>query len=311
MPQQIEPPVSTLEATYKARETEGVLDLHFYRPTGFRLARFFAKMNMSPAGVTLLACLFGIIAGHLFFYRDLRTNVAGMALLVCANALDNADGQLARLTHRESREGRIIDSVADHLVFVSIYIHLALRYLVAGASPAILLLALAAGISHALQGAAADYYRTTYLYFATNRSRMELDSSFVLRSNFRKLSWRRQPWHKFLLALYLNFTRQQEMLSPNLRKVREAGGQLFGGQIPIWLKSRYQSLADPALKWWRLLMTNTRMLVLFAVLFIGQPIWYFWFELTLLNLLLVYLIICEENMAESLLEVAVRWQNSA
>ena len=311
MPQQIEPPVSTLEATYKARETEGVLDLYFYRPTGFHLARFFAKMNMSPAGVTLLACLFGIIAGHLFFYRDLRTNVAGMALLVCANALDNADGQLARLTHRESREGRIIDSVADHLVFVSIYIHLALRYLVAGASPAILLLALAAGISHALQGAAADYYRTTYLYFATNRSRMELDSSFVLRSNFRKLSWRRQPWHKFLLALYLNFTRQQEMLSPNLRKVREAGGQLFGGQIPIWLKSRYQSLAGPALKWWRLLMTNTRMLVLFAVLFIGQPIWYFWFELTLLNLLLVYLIICEENMAESLLEVAVRWQNSA
>jgi phosphatidylglycerophosphate synthase len=311
MPQQIEPPVSTLEATYKARETEGVLDLYFYRPIGFRLARFFAKMNMSPAGVTLLACLFGIIAGHLFFYRDLRTNVAGMALLVCANALDNADGQLARLTHRESREGRIIDSVADHLVFVSIYIHLALRYLVAGASPAILLLALAAGISHALQGAAADYYRTTYLYFATNRSRMELDSSFVLRSNFRKLRWCRQPWHKFLLALYLNFTRQQEMLSPNLRKVREAGGQLFDGQIPIWLKSRCQSLAGPALKWWRLLMTNTRMLVLFAVLFIGQPIWYFWFELTLLNLLLVYLIICEEDMAESLLEVAVRWQNSA
>src|SRR5437016_5987815 len=191
----IAPPRSALEATYKARETEGILDLYFYRPIGFRLARFFAKMNVSPAGVTLLACLSGIIAGHLFFYRDLRTNVAGMALLVCANALDNADGQLARLTHRESREGRIVDSLADHLVFVSIYIHLTLRYLVAGAPPAILLLALAAGISHALQGAAADYYRTTYLYFATNRSRMELDSSFVLRSNFRKLSWRRQPWH--------------------------------------------------------------------------------------------------------------------
>ena len=156
MPQQIEPPVSTLEATYKAPEVEGILDLYFFRPIGFPLARFFAKMNMSPAGVTLLACLFGIIAGHLFFYRDLRTNMAGMALLVCANALDNADGQLARLTHRESREGRIVDSLADHLVFVSIYIHLTLRYLVAGASPAILLLALAAGISHALQGAAAD-----------------------------------------------------------------------------------------------------------------------------------------------------------
>jgi len=64
-------------------------------------------------------------------------------------------------------------------------------------------------------------------------------------------------------------------------------------------------------KWWGLLMTNTRMLVLFALLFIGQPIWYFWFELTLLNLLLVYLILRQENMAESVEEAAVTWQNSA
>jgi hypothetical protein len=47
------------------------------------------------------------------------------------------------------------------------------------------------------------------------------------------------------------------------------------------------------------------MLVLFALLFIGQPIWYFWFELTLLNLLLVYLILRQENMAESLEQLVV------
>ncbi len=311
MPQQIESPVSALETTYKAREVEGVLDLYFYRPVGFRLAQFFAKVEMKPAGVTLLAGIFGVIAGHLFYYRDLRTNAVGMALLVCANALDNADGQLARLIHRESRKGRIIDSVADHLVSVSIYVHLTLRYLVEGTSPAVCLLALGAGISHALQGAAADYYRTTYLYFATNRSPMRLDSSSTLRSNFRELSWRREPWHKFLIALYLNFTRQQEMLSPHLKRLRDTAGQLFHSKIPNWLRTRYRNLAGPMFKWWGLLMTNTRMLVLFALLFIGQPIWYFWFELTLLNLLLVYLILRQENMAESVEEAAVTWQNSA
>ncbi len=311
MPQQIEPPVSALEATYKAREVEGVLDLYFYRPIGFRLAKFFAKIEMTPAAATLLAGVFGIIAGHLFYYRDLRTNVVGMALLVFANALDNADGQLARLTHRESREGRIIDSVADHLVFLSIYVHLTLRYLVEGSSPAICFLALAAGISHALQGAAADYYRSSYLYFVTTRARMGLDSSSELRSNYRELSWRSEPWKKFLLALYLNFTRQQEILSPHLKTLRDTADQLFHSEIPNWLRTRYRNLASPMFKWWGLLMTNTRMLVLFAVLFIGRPIWYFWFELTLLNLLLVYLIIREENMTESLLEVAVTWRNSA
>ena len=311
MPQQIESPVSAVEATYKAREVEGVLDLYLYRPVGFRLAQFFARVEMKPAGVTLLAGLFGIIAGHLFYYRDLRTNVLGMVLLVCANALDNADGQLARLTHQESREGRIIDSVADHLVSVSIYVHLTLRYLVEGASPAVCLLALAAGISHALQGAAADYYRTAYLYFATNRSPMELDSSSVLRSNFRELRWPHDPWHKFLLALYLNFTRQQEVLSPNLKNLRDTAAGLFRGEIPSWFRTRYRSLVSPMLRWWRLLMTNTRMLVLFALLFIGQPVWYFWFELIPLNLLFVYLIVRQENVSKSLLGLVTTRRDSA
>ena len=311
MPEQIEQRPSTIEATYKAREVEGVLDLYFYRPIGFRLARLFAKLKMTPAAVTWLGGLLGVIAGHLYYYRDLRTNVIGMALHVCANALDNADGQLARLTYREDRDGRIIDSIADHLVFLSIYVHLTLRYLVAGSSPAICLLALAAGISHALQGAAADYYRSSYLYFVTDRAGTGSDSSSVLRSNYRELSWRTKPWNKLLLALYLNFTRQQELLSPHLRRLRDTAGQLFHSEIPNWLRTRYRNLARPMFKWWSLLMTNTRMLVLFALLFIGQPIWYFWFELTLLNLLLVYLIVRQENMAKSLEEAAVTWRNSA
>src|SRR6478735_1400972 len=156
MPQQTETLSSRVEATYKARETEGVLDLYFYRPIGFRLAEFFAQRKMTPATVTLLGGACGVLAGHLYYYRDLRINIMGMVLHLCANALDNADGQLARLTQRESRKGSIIDSVADHLVFVSIYFHLALRCVSEGSSPAIWVLALVAGISHALQGAAAD-----------------------------------------------------------------------------------------------------------------------------------------------------------
>jgi len=58
-------------------------------------------------------------------------------------------------------------------------------------------------------------------------------------------------------------------------------------------------------------MTNTRMLVLFVLLLIGQPIYYFWFELMPLNLLLVYLVTRQEHMAESLLEVAERRENLA
>jgi hypothetical protein len=300
---------SRVAATYKARETEGVLDLYFYRPIGFRLAEFFARLQMTPAAVTLLGGVCGVVAGHLYYYRDLRINIVGMLLHVCANALDNADGQLARLTQRESRKGRIIDSVADHLVFVSIYLHLTLRCVFEGASPAIWVLAFAAGISHALQGAAADYYRSTYLYFVANGGPIRIDSSSEVRLDYRRWSWRQEPWNKLLLALYLNFTCQQEMLAPHLKKLRETVSELFQGQIPTWLRARYRNLAGPMLKWWGLLMTNTRMLLLFALLLIGQPIYFFWFELIPLNLLFVYLIFREETMAESMQEVAQKWRD--
>src|SRR5213592_2924771 len=181
-----EAPHSRVQSTYKAREVEGVLDLYFYRPIGFRLAEFFVQLKMTPGAVTLLAGICGVVAGHLYYYRDLRINMVGMTLHVCSNALDNADGQLARLTQTESRKGRVIDSIADHLVFVSIYLNLVLRCLAEGFSPAIWFLALAAGISHALQGAAADYFRSTYLYFVANGVRAGLDSSSELRAEYQK-----------------------------------------------------------------------------------------------------------------------------
>ncbi len=91
---------STIEATYKSRELEGWIDICFYRKIGFHLANFFDKVKMTPAAVSFFGCLLGVIAGHLYYYRDLSMNIAGMLLHVGANALDNADGQLARLTNR-------------------------------------------------------------------------------------------------------------------------------------------------------------------------------------------------------------------
>ena len=54
-------------------------------------------------------------------------------------------------------------------------------------------------------------------------------------------------------------------------------------------------------KLWGLLMTNTRMLILFIFLLIGQPVWYFWIEVTILIMLLAWLIYRQEEMSQSLL----------
>ena len=167
----------------------------------------------------------------------------------------------------------------------------------------ILLVALAAGFSHGLQGGAADYYRNAYLYFVRQRSRGDFDSSAAVRSDYEALTWRERPWQKFLLAAYLNFTRQQEMISPPLKRFRETVDRLFHEQIPEWFTAQYRNAARPAFKFWSVLMTNSRMLVLFAVLLLDRTAWFFWIEITMFNLLLIYLLFREENMCRSLLEM--------
>lgn len=292
-----------IESTYKAREVEGFLDLRFYRPLGFQLARGFARLKLRPSQVTLIGACFGIAAGHLYFYRSLALNVVGMIFHVIANLFDNADGQLARLTNQKSRMGRVIDSFADHLIFGSIYLHLALRYLLAGASPAIGLLALAAALSHAWQASAADYFRNSYLLFVKGRPGADADFSAALRQDERKLRWQDDFWNKFLLSLYLRSTQLQEFFSPNLSRLRAAAAN-DSADISSWLRASYRESTEPMLKWWGWSMTNTRMFFLFVLLFIGTPVWYFWLEVTLFNLLVGCLVLRQERISQSLLGLA-------
>jgi phosphatidylglycerophosphate synthase len=302
MPEPVERTLSPLETTFKTREVEGFLDIYFYRPVALKIATLAARLKMTPNGITAFGGVLGIIAGHLYFYRDLKINIVGMFLHVCANMLDNADGQLARILNQKSRDGRVIDSLFDHLIFLSIYINLGLRCLFAGASPAIAILALAAGFSHALQGAAADYFRNGYLYFVRGKSRADWDSSKTLAKEYGDLRWFGQAWPKFLLWTYLNFTRQQELLSPALRRLRDTIVRQFPGEIPDSLRREYRDAAQPMLRWWGFLMTNTRMFFLFLFIGIDQPALYFWLEVSVFNVLLVFLIFWQERMSLSLLQ---------
>ena len=287
---------ASLEATYRVREIEGVLDLYFYRKIGFQLAKLFDQIGMSPVGVTLVGGVFGILAGHLYFYQNFAVNLLGMILQIVSNAFDNADGQLARLQNRESRTGRILDGLVDYVVWLGVYVHVVLRYVAGGGTEAIWLVALLAMASHATQSAAADYARHAYLHFAKNRR--ELESSAQVEA---------EPalglWSKLLRGLYSNLVWRQEKLSPALTKLRDEVGRDFSHQIPDWLRSRYEDNAQPTLKWWRLFMANTRMGFLFLFLLIGQPVWFFWIEITIFNALLIYLLSQQQRMASFCLEV--------
>lgn len=288
-----------IESTYKARDIEGFLDLHFYRKIGFQLARFFAWARVTPNGVTLLGTMTGMIAGHLYFYRDLTTNGVGMGLHVLANALDNADGQLARLTNRYSPHGRILDGIGDNLVFISIYVHLSLRFVAAGGSKWVWLVALLAGLSHSWQSAAAEFCRDAYLRFGVGKSR-SLELSADLRPHDVALSWSRNFTRKLLLKLHLDYIRKQEGMCRCLVRLEEAGRRTFPDEVPADFRDRYQQMNRGLIRFLNLLRTNTRMLLLLLLLLAGAPAWYFAIELIPLNLLLVVLLLRQNAICRRL-----------
>jgi phosphatidylglycerophosphate synthase len=276
-----------LESTYKARDVEGALDLLFYRPIGFRLAQLFARTSVSPDQVTLLATICGVVAGHLYFYDALWLNVGGMLLHVAANLFDNADGQLARLTRRQNEQGRVIDGLGDNIVFISIYAHLCLRVVAGGGSASIWLLALAAGVCHSFQSAAAEFCRDAYLRFATNRM-TPLFNSRELRTRARES----RGWRKFLHLLHAGYVWQQETELPALARLRDRVQH-----IPTLFRAAYREAHQSLVRHARLLGTSTRMFVLFVVLFLRHPGWYFIAELTVFNAIFAWLLSRQNSLA--------------
>jgi len=151
--------------TLKSADTEETLDLLFYRPWGYVWALLFRWLHIPPNPVTVAGIFIGVAAGILFGYSDLYYNVIGMALLVIANSLDSADGQLARMTGQKTRIGHILDGMCGNIWFITIYIALCVRMQHEGFAGWIWALGALAGVSHILQAQMADYYRNIHLLF--------------------------------------------------------------------------------------------------------------------------------------------------
>lgn len=293
---------SKLTWTYKSRDTEEFIDKLFYRRVGYLMALASQKAGLTPNAITYLSIVVGVLSGHFFYYQNIYLNLVGVLLLIIAEAMDSADGQLARITNNYSDYGRILDGFGGNLWFVSIYIHICLRFIAEGGTPWVFLLAVVAGASHSLQSAMADYYRNFYFYFVMHPDKSEIERSEEIKERYNKLSWKKDFGKKFLDRFYINYTKEQEAFAKKNLKLLDLTGEKFGKELPEWLSSKYRELHKPLIKWYNILTTNFRMMILFIAVLSGELLIYFYFELTLLNILLVYVIIKKENNAKILID---------
>lgn len=284
------------EQSLKSADTEEFIDIHFYRPIGYRWALFFNKLNVSPNAITVAGIFIGIAAGICFYYRDLWINVIGMLLLVWANSYDSADGQLARMTGKKSPLGRILDGACGDIWFITIYAAICLRLTPQGWGVWIWLLAAVTGFFHSKQAAMADYYRNVHLLFLKGKAGSELSNSKAVAADFKRMSWKKQFIQKLFELFYLNYTKGQEAYTPHLQQMLAVLKTRYNDEAPEWFCREFREKSLPLMKYTNMLSFNTRVIALFVSLFIDKPWLYFVFELTVLNLMLWYMVHTHEHI---------------
>lgn len=294
------------KSTLKSMDTEETLDLIFYRPIGYMWALLCAKVGITPNAITIASIFLGVAGGVLFYFgqpENIWLNYIGIVLIIWANSFDSADGQLARMTHQYSRLGRILDGLSGDFWFVAIYFAICFRVnetseFFMSISPVwIWLMAILAGGCHAKQAACADYYRQFHLYFLKGKEGSELDSCDQLDVEYAKVPWRGHFWKKATMFFYRNYTANQEVMTPRMQELRRQLRKSYGeGEIPQTFRDAFRAKSKPLMKFTNILSFNTRIIACFISVIIQMPWIYFVFELTVLNLLLVYMIYRHEHM---------------
>jgi len=288
-----------VESTYKARDVEEIIDIHFYRPWGYALAVGAHRLGMTPNQISVFGMFVGIASGHLFYYVSPWINAIGVFLWMLGQALDGADGQLARMTNTRSRLGRMLDGISDGVKFISLYAHVGLRLYESTGNWWILVIVFVAALTHSWQSSLADYARNAYLFFVEKPGKAEIENSVELQADHDAMPWKGHIVERILLGMYVGYTERQEWFSKRAGGLYACAMETYGGIIPEHIQRLYRSTNRHLLKYYNALTTNTRMVVFFSSLILGNFWIYFTFELIGLNALMLLMMFVVQKRADA------------
>ena len=304
--------------TLKSTETEDWLDLYLIRPMCYYLAVFFNKFDINPNTVTIWSMVFGIASAYFFaqgsFYycgsKGIWANIIAFILLMIADLLDCTDGQLARLSGKKSRLGRILDGVAGFTWFGPIYACLIYRFYVHHdiefnwlgienneqntliATAVVLVLGLVSGIRGlAGQQRLADYYIQTHLFFLKGEKGSELDNSEQQQKLYNETPWKGNFVWKAFLWNYVGYTKKQENVTPEFQRLMKKLKEKYGSasNAPQEVRQEFREKSLPLMFWNGLLTFNFRTFWLILFCLLDVPVLNFVFETFIMLLLYLYI----------------------
>ena len=305
------------KATLKSSETEDWLDLHVIRPFCYYLAVFFNKFDIHPNTVTIWSMIIGAASAIFFgcgsFYYSgwwgISMNIIAIVLLMIADIFDCTDGQLARLSGKKSRLGRILDGVAGFAWFIPIYhalvyrfyLHHDLEFSLLGienteqntiiATVVVYILGIISGIAGlAGQQRLADYYIQVHLFFLKGEKGSELDNSKRQQEIYDAMDENTSFAERYFQKSYIDYTKKQEATTPQFQRLMQKLREKFGStdNIPEQVRQRFHDASLPVIFWNGLLTFNFRSFWLFLFCLLDVPAMNFVWEIVGMGLLWYY-----------------------
>lgn len=271
----------------RTNEIEEVTNRLFIHPMSAALVRPLARWGVRPNAVSVAGMVFGALAGLAYFhYEAWPYALAGFAFMVGWHVLDGADGQLARMTGQTSELGKILDGVCDHVAFAFVYVALA-----AAASAAlgswVWGMAVLAGVSHLVQASAYEFQRQSYDFWVHAKASARLDTPEEAR---RAVEGRRGLARAFGL-FYVAYLRLQHRLAGVdaglTAALSEALERADDSAERRAVRETYRAAHLDVVRRWALLSSNYRTLAIFVAALLGNPVYFFLFEILGLNAVFV------------------------
>ena len=271
----------------KSFDTEEKLDLYFYRPVGFLIAKIAKPLKLTPTQLTVTGMALGVWAG--FFYRNNDSQeslIVGTALFILSGLFDSADGQLARMTKQSSKLGLVLDGVCDNFVFSSVYINSAItvmdRY-----NFWIFPIAVISGFFHSLQSSTLDFYNREYLYFGYGKGDDYWNPTLPEAREERDTA---KGFEGFMIRLRYSWLWQQNKITTRSAEFRHKLKDALHGPRREEFQALYRDYNRTILRFWRLMGPNFHTMMIILFVFLRRfDLYLIGVEISFLNLALIAL----------------------
>ncbi len=265
-------------------EIEELLDLYFFRILGYGFVKLIARTNVTPNQVTYLGMAFGVLSGYFFSIGTEEALMTAAILLLFANVMDCADGQLARLKKNGSQLGSMIDGLFDYIVgaasIFGIGAYLSHQYPLHIVAP----LTILAGCSRSIQNLLLDLRRRFYTDTSALSDSTFMDDYDKSVQDLRRLRQvRGHLAEKFILRMSLVYFTSQR-LTIRLTRINSTDFRMI---------STLPDDKSLIMRLWTVVGSSTHISFVIIAAFFNHLEVYFWAAITTGNLIVVILLLVE------------------